>query len=387
MSDRKGFTLVEVVVILAVLSILAAVAIPLAFRIFQVTAGDATREEMANLKNAMIGNPQKLQSSFRSDFGFLGDIGCMPAVLDRLLSAGGLPTPYTFDTTKQAGAGWKGPYITGTPGEDFTTDQWGNNYTYTPAGGPCPLTATLTSSGPDTASTADDIIVSIGATETTATTVRGTVKDTAGVLLEAVPVEFYSAVNGTLTTTPGTTDASGNYSFASVPFGPRAIKVLPNFVYTPGSVTGGGTTIITFRILNYAETPITITHMQVSWTGGPASYNRIRIDLGLGGGLIIVYGGGVGAPPPPVGPGTVVTLGSIPANRTVAASPALRPSTRVFVDTSDVNLPDTTITGGATPATIEIRFTANMPVGTPITVTFNPQPPSVNPKSVVKFSP
>ncbi|MBI2999500.1 MAG: prepilin-type N-terminal cleavage/methylation domain-containing protein, partial [Deltaproteobacteria bacterium] len=104
MKSRRGFTLVEVVVILVVLSVLAAVAIPMAFRIFQVTAEDATREEMDNIKKAMIGNPQKLQSSFRSDFGFLGDIGCMPAVLDRLLTDGGLPTPYTFDSTKQAGA-------------------------------------------------------------------------------------------------------------------------------------------------------------------------------------------------------------------------------------------------------------------------------------------
>ena len=42
--SQKGFTLVEVIVILVVLSILAAVAVPVAFRIFQVTAEDTTRE-------------------------------------------------------------------------------------------------------------------------------------------------------------------------------------------------------------------------------------------------------------------------------------------------------------------------------------------------------
>lgn len=375
MKDHKAFTLVEVIVILVVLSILAAVAVPVAFRIFQVTAEDTTREEMDNIKKAMTGNPQKLQSSFRSDFGFLGDIGCMPAVLDRLLTDGGLPIPYTFDSAKQAGAGWKGPYITGTPGEVFTTDQWGNNYTYTVPGGPCPLTADLTSNGPNGIPGGDDITISIAANETTATTVRGTVKDTAGVLLEGVSVEFYSAVNGTLTTTPGTTDASGNYSFTSVPFGPRAIKVLPNFVYTPGSVTGGGGAIITFRILNYAEAAVVITQMRVDWTTPPARFNRIRIDLG--GGLNTCYN--VNADP-----GAVVTLTCAAGQRTIAASPALRPSTRVFVDTSDVNLPDTTITGGGTAATIEIRFTGNMVVGTPITVRFNPAAP---PTSVVKFTP
>ena len=393
MNDRKAFTLIEVVVILAVITILAAIAIPMALRLFQVTAEQATRDEMDNLKKAMIGDPQKLQSSFRSSFGFLGDIGCLPTVLDRLLTASGLPTPYSFDSVKQAGAGWNGPYITGSVGEIFTKDQWGNDYTYAPVGGGCPLTATLTSNGQDgTLSTSDDIILSIGATDTTATTVRGTVKDTAGVLLEAVPVEFYSPSSGTLTTTtnfPPGTDVNGNYVFSSVPFGPRAVKARPNFVYTPGSATGG-TNIITFRILNYAEADVQITHMRVSWPLGlgiATQFNRIRIDLG--GGPNTVYGAGVGTPPPPVGPGTVVTLGGVLGNRTVAASPTLRPSARVFIDSTDVKLPDTTITGGGTLATIDIRFVGGsgiMPAGTPITVTFNPQPPSVQPLSIVKFT-
>ena len=365
--DHKAFTLVEVVVILVVLSVLAAVAIPMAFRIFQVTAEDATREEVANLKNAMIGNPQKLQSSFRSDFGFLGDIGCMPAVLDRLLSAGGLPTPYTFDSTKQAGAGWKGPYITGTPGEVFTTDQWGNNYTYTPAGGPCPLTATLTSSGADIASTSDNITISIGASETTAT-VRGTVKDTAGVRLEAVPVEFYAPVNGVLTTTTATTDANGQYAFASVPFGPRAVRALPRLVYSPGSVTTAGAgTDITFKVVNYSTSSYTIDRVQATYSGG-ATYNEIRID-----GAVVDAG--------TFSSGTNVNV----TNTVIAASSATTPSMRVFVDSPDTQLPDTTISGQGTVATIELNnFTQDMR-GVPVTVTFNAI--GSFPMSIVKFTP
>jgi len=391
--NRKGFTLVEVIVILVVLSILAAIAVPVALKIFERTADDATREEMANLKKAIIGDPQKLQSSFRSDFGFIGDIGCLPTDLRRVYTndspplPSSLPAPYVFDSTKQAGAGWNGPYITGAAQGDeldeFTKDQWGNNYTYT-ATGACPLTATLTSSGASTSLTSDDITVTIASNETTAT-VRGTVKDTGGNLLEAVPVEFYSAVSGTLSTAgPVNTDVNGNYSFTSVPFGPRGIKAKPNFVYALGSATGAGATIITFNILNYAESAVVINRMKVDWStaAGPSQFNRIRIDLGGGAGVITCFSGNTA-------PGVVVTLTCAAGDRTVAASPAVRPAMRVFIDTNDVKLPDTTITGAATPAIIEIRFIGgNVPAGTvPTTVTFNPSPLAGEFLSVVKFTP
>ncbi|MBI2089603.1 MAG: prepilin-type N-terminal cleavage/methylation domain-containing protein [Deltaproteobacteria bacterium] len=353
--SRKGFTLVEVIVILVVLSILAAVAVPVAFRIFQVTAEDTTREEMDNIKKAMIGNPQKLQSSFRSDFGFLGDIGCMPATLDQLLSAGGLPTPYTFDTTKQAGAGWKGPYITGTPGEDFTTDQWGNAYTYTVTGGPCPpasMTATLTSNGPNgAAGGGDDITVSIGAGETTAT-VRGKVINTSGAGLASVPVEFYSAVSGTLTTTGGTTDANGNYSFGSVPFGPRAVNANPPAILlVPASVTvsGGGNRDVNFQVANYSNTSITIDRILVNCAGltnGGVRYDDITVD----GGGDITSANNIVCNPAPAPPGTDVT------DQTMAANPTPPSSLRVVVDSPDTQLPDFVLRGGSTRTISILRF-------------------------------
>ncbi len=129
--SRNGFTLVEVIVILVVMSILAAVAVPVALRVFETAAEDATRGEMINLKKAMIGKQDRNQSISRGNFGFIGDMGRLPANLEELYRQGSLPG-FSYDNGRQAGAGWKGPYITGGfSGEEadaFTKDGLGNDY-------------------------------------------------------------------------------------------------------------------------------------------------------------------------------------------------------------------------------------------------------------------
>src|SRR3972149_2962273 len=341
--NRKGFTLVEVIVILVVLSILAAMAVPVALRIFERTAEDTTREEMDNIKKALLGNPQKLQTSFRNDFGLLGDIGCLPSTagggLDRLLTQGSLPA-WTFDSTKQAGAGWKGPYITGTPGEDFKKDQLGNDYVYAPAAGPCPLTATLTSNGLDQTTTSDDITVTIVANYTTAT-IRGTVKNTGGAGLAGVPVELYYPDNGTLTTVtvPGT-DANGNYSFSSVPFGARAVKANPpGLLLVPNSVSvgGAGNAFVTFNVANYSGSSITIDNLVVNCAGtGATRYDDITVD----GGADITSANNIVCDPAPAPPGTDVT------DQTFIALPPPPSALRVVVHLTAAHLPAVLLRGG-----------------------------------------
>ncbi len=310
---------------------------------------------MDNLKKAIIGDPNKLQGNVRSDFGFLGDLGCLPTAafpaapaLDRLLTQGTYPA-WTFSPTPQIGAGWKGPYITGSVGEIFTKDQWGNDYTYTPVAGGCPLTADLTSNGPDGAfSTTDDIILSMISTETTST-VSGFIKDPNGNPVPSSTVTINYAVNGTLTTSTTPTDATGFYSFGPpttpIPFGKRSISVSPKLIVTsaraltsPNTAAGrafcGGVanpgagqpacTYIEFRLVNFTTPAVTgITSLTATFSGG-AFYYQINWQTAT------VFNGATG-----VGSGTPTTITA----SSVGAATALQPYVYI-VDNSQKQLAD-----------------------------------------------
>ena len=308
MNHRKGFTLIEVIVMLAVIAILAAMAVPAALRLFQVTTESATNQEMLNIQKATLGDPSKVDSSgARSDFGYLGDMGCLPtptgtAGITSLTTIGGLPA-WAFSAATQIGSGWRGPYITGAgtgPGtEVFTKDQLGNDYVYTIAGA-CPLTGTFTSNGPDgAAGGGDDIDYSFTAAETTAT-VSGYIKDLNGNPVGSSRVQINypggAAGPGNLTSTIATTDATGLYSFSNIPFGKRSMTfptgttTAPRLVVTSARAgsssastfcTGAGTptcTFIEFSLVNYSTTVTPgITSLTATFSGGSFYY---RINWG-----------------------------------------------------------------------------------------------------------
>ena len=382
-NHRRGFTLVEVIVVLAVLAVLAAIAIPMALKIFETAAEDATREEMDNLKKAIIGDTRKLQSSFRSDFGFLGDTGCLPDELRRVYNNGAPALPvWSFDTSKQTGAGWKGPYITGATvgdeAEEYLKDQLGNDYTYAPSSSPsptCPLDATLTSNGPDgQPSTSDDITVAILANETTAT-VRGSVKDSGGNPLAGVSVDVNYASGGAPFNQTVTTDSNGNYS-AAVPFGHRSVQAgssAGTLLFVPGSVTTSGMVnhFVEFDVTNSSSSTVTVTHMTVDCTAPAAQNSDIEID------------GEIVSPTNNVSCGTQRTLQNDP-ERVFAGSSTTPAPLRVVADSPDTQLPDLIISGGGG-QTRRIRLedfeqsngmNQSMP-GATITVTFFSDPSTV----------
>lgn len=131
MSRRKqsqsGFTLGEVVIVIAVIAILAAMITPLAVNQITQKRFDFCREELQNIKIAIVGNPELLEGGSRTSFGFVGDVGILPRTLGDLLTAtANTPAiPLATVTTGVIGWGWRGPYIA------EITDPWGRDYRYT----------------------------------------------------------------------------------------------------------------------------------------------------------------------------------------------------------------------------------------------------------------
>jgi general secretion pathway protein G len=150
--EKKGFTLIEIIVAMAILSILAGVMVPMVYRTWESNEIAITRARMADLKTAIAGAPELYQQGVRSHYGFVGDIGLLPDSLDDLVvDSGSWPN-------------WQGPYLGGGfDANTFKLDAWSTPIIYTEH--PVPLiisgeavAATLRSSGPDrTLGTADDI--------------------------------------------------------------------------------------------------------------------------------------------------------------------------------------------------------------------------------------
>ncbi|MBU1862121.1 MAG: prepilin-type N-terminal cleavage/methylation domain-containing protein [Candidatus Omnitrophica bacterium] len=154
----RGFSLTELILVIVILAIIAAVAIPKMGEIAENARISATEKEMMELVRAIIGDPE---TGFQ---GYLDDIGSLPTQLSNLYSSSG-ESPYNPFTK----TGWNGPYIDqrkrdilGDGGElelDILYDAWDQPYVPDFVGSP----STITSDGPDkTSSTADDIVVKVG---------------------------------------------------------------------------------------------------------------------------------------------------------------------------------------------------------------------------------
>jgi len=127
-ADQRGFTLIELVIIIVILGILAAVAIP---RFTSVTEGSrvtATRTELVTLKRAIVGNPSAVVGGRFVDRGFEGDVGYPPSRLEDLVVKPDSIAAYDRLTR----LGWNGPYVQNAD-SSYVTDAWGSSYIYQPS--------------------------------------------------------------------------------------------------------------------------------------------------------------------------------------------------------------------------------------------------------------
>ena len=123
-SDRThGFSLIEVLVAVAMVSLLAGALAPLLVREMGRTRRNDTSERMLRVLEGMVGPPSQ------DLFGYVGDMGGLPGSLVDLVQQGSQPaftqTIYGF------GVGWNGPYVTETaPFADPIADAWGTALDY-----------------------------------------------------------------------------------------------------------------------------------------------------------------------------------------------------------------------------------------------------------------
>ncbi|MBA4371344.1 MAG: hypothetical protein C0402_00610 [Thermodesulfovibrio sp.] len=172
---QRGFTLIEVIVVMTIVTIMAGILIPFAYKTLEEMKVNETKEKMLTIKRAVLGDLNMTMEGGRTLHAFVLDNGELPAAVAHPRS--GIDARFTGATTisdellSDPGGGtypnWKGPYVVGS---DYKKDAWGDEVVYTVTetdDNDRRIKAELRSYGVDrTKNSADDIVMTIDFDET-----------------------------------------------------------------------------------------------------------------------------------------------------------------------------------------------------------------------------
>ena len=228
MRSRSGFTLLEMLVVLAVLAAMLAFIAPSIFQTIEASRESATEDQMLAIFDAIVGDPEE------GNYGYLGDMGRLPTSLDELVTQGAQTAWHTTSHIGEVGRGWRGPYLTrGDALSDLFRDSWGQTLQFSNSGG---TAGQITSYGPDgQASAGDNIVYPVQVPVQTQGTILVNVIVNEISQPAGLTVSVYSTTNGDQGTavTQTTTGGSGVPFRFTVPHGTSAIVA----THTVGAIT------------------------------------------------------------------------------------------------------------------------------------------------------
>jgi len=122
---QRGVTLIELLVVLMILSLILTAAVKTWDVTLERGRSETTTRKLRQLTTAITGDPNYIIAGRRVDFGFVGDVGRLPARLAELVVS---PVVVPAESSR-----WRGPYLRSTfsqSSEGYRIDGWGDTIVY-----------------------------------------------------------------------------------------------------------------------------------------------------------------------------------------------------------------------------------------------------------------